>query len=301
MLDKMRRLPFYIVVLYGLLLGTKAQVTAQPLSAPPKTEASIVNRQQMRSLAAAVTNNQQLSGSQESDSFTNTLQQIPAIPLDRGGANESPQKSERVSAAEIPASITSPHSHVWVIKDSQNQPEEQPFAWMVKDAKKQYGDGSTVPLQPILGLLKDTKQTALQMADAGKVTKKSGFDEIVKNTDKVEGLFTLYRNKKTGKIYLEIKPEQLNKNFLGTVTMESGIGERGIYSGVPLNDFLFYFRRVTTTYTLWFAMLTFARALVSRKSDRSTGHLATPSSTPWTSKRRIRNAKPCLSIWGTYS
>jgi len=26
--------------------------------------------------------------------------------------------------------------------------------------------------------------------------------------------------------------------------MESGIGERGIYSGVPLQDFLFYFRRV---------------------------------------------------------
>jgi len=24
--------------------------------------------------------------------------------------------------------------------------------------------------------------------------------------------------------------------------MESGIGERGIYSGVPLQDFLFYFR-----------------------------------------------------------
>jgi len=70
------------------------------------------------------------------------------------------------------------------------------------------------------------------------------FDEVTKNTQKLEGLFTLYRNKDTGKIYLEIKPEQLNKNYLAAITMESGIGERGIYSGMPLQDFLFYFRRI---------------------------------------------------------
>jgi len=70
------------------------------------------------------------------------------------------------------------------------------------------------------------------------------FDEAIKNTEKLEGLFTLYRNKDTGKIYLEVKPEQLDKNYLATITMESGIGERGIYSGMPLQDFLFYFRRV---------------------------------------------------------
>lgn len=70
------------------------------------------------------------------------------------------------------------------------------------------------------------------------------FDRVIKNTEKLEGLFTLYRNKKTDKIYLEIKPEQLNKNYLTTITMESGIGERGIYSGMPLQDLLFYFRQV---------------------------------------------------------
>jgi hypothetical protein len=70
------------------------------------------------------------------------------------------------------------------------------------------------------------------------------FDRVVKDTDKMEGLFALYRHKETGKIYLEIKPNQLNKNYLSTMTMESGIGERGIYSGMPLQDFLFYFRRV---------------------------------------------------------
>lgn len=70
------------------------------------------------------------------------------------------------------------------------------------------------------------------------------FDQVIKETEPLEGLFTLYRDKEQGKIYLEIKPEQLNKNFLATITMESGIGERGIYSGLPLQDLLFYLRRV---------------------------------------------------------
>ncbi len=70
------------------------------------------------------------------------------------------------------------------------------------------------------------------------------FIQIVKISEKLEGLFTLYCNDDFGKIYLEIKPEQLNKDYLATVTLESGIGESGIYSGLPLADFLFYFRRI---------------------------------------------------------
>lgn len=74
--------------------------------------------------------------------------------------------------------------------------------------------------------------------------KPPAFAEVIKNTQKIEGLFTLYRDNQKGKIYLEIKPEQLNKYYLATMTMESGIGERGIYSTTPLQDFVFYFRRV---------------------------------------------------------
>jgi hypothetical protein len=70
------------------------------------------------------------------------------------------------------------------------------------------------------------------------------FNGIVERIDKLEGLFTLYCSEDSGEIYLEIKPEQLNKDYLAIVTLESGIGESGIYSGLPLSDFLFYFRRV---------------------------------------------------------
>ncbi len=72
----------------------------------------------------------------------------------------------------------------------------------------------------------------------------SNFDQAVKNTATLPGLFTLYRHKENGKIFLEIKPEQLNKNYLATITLASGIGEKWLYSGMPLQTFLFYFRRV---------------------------------------------------------
>ncbi|MFN6483294.1 MULTISPECIES: zinc-dependent metalloprotease [unclassified Nostoc] len=62
--------------------------------------------------------------------------------------------------------------------------------------------------------------------------------------DKLEGLFTLYCSEDSGKVFLELQPEQLNKDYLAIVTLESGVGESGIYSGLPLSDFLFYFRRV---------------------------------------------------------
>ncbi|MBD2178488.1 zinc-dependent metalloprotease [Pseudanabaena sp. FACHB-1998] len=70
------------------------------------------------------------------------------------------------------------------------------------------------------------------------------FDEAVKNHEKLTGLFTIYRHKETGKYLAEIKPEQLDRNFLAVMTLESGIGERGLYRGIPLRDLIFNLRRL---------------------------------------------------------
>ncbi|MGE5660362.1 MAG: zinc-dependent metalloprotease [Actinomycetota bacterium] len=69
------------------------------------------------------------------------------------------------------------------------------------------------------------------------------FETLIKNTHKLPGLFTLYNQPETRKFYLEIQPEQLNKKFLCFITLDSGIGEAGIFSGLPLKDFLFQLRR----------------------------------------------------------
>ncbi len=100
-----------------------------------------------------------------------------------------------------------------------------------------------------------TAQTSLNQASSASVNANSDstlagseklllFDEVIKNTEKLEGLFNLYRKKDSAQIYLEIKPEQLNQNFLCIVTLNSGIGQAPLLRGMPLQDIMFYFQQV---------------------------------------------------------
>jgi hypothetical protein len=73
------------------------------------------------------------------------------------------------------------------------------------------------------------------------------FQQITQNLQRIDGLLTLYRDRSSNKLFAEIKAEQLNTNYLCTMTLESGIGEQGIYGGIPLADFLFRFQQVTNT------------------------------------------------------
>src|SRR5262249_18173741 len=81
-----------------------------------------------------------------------------------------------------------------------------------------------------------------QKKDEKKKDDLKDFDEVTKEAQKIEGLFTFYRKKE--KLFPEVKPEQLDHDYPLTMTLESGIGERGVLNGMPLNDFLCRFRRV---------------------------------------------------------
>jgi len=72
----------------------------------------------------------------------------------------------------------------WVVKDT-NKGAQQPLLQLVKDA---FGQSHQITKPPRL------KKSQLQP-----------FAQV-KDTDKLQGLFTLYRHKETGKIYLELKP-----------------------------------------------------------------------------------------------
>jgi len=69
------------------------------------------------------------------------------------------------------------------------------------------------------------------------------YEEFVDGYEKIEGMFTLYRDEETGQTLMEIQPEQLNKNFLCAIALESGIGEAGLISGIPIRDFVFQLRK----------------------------------------------------------
>jgi hypothetical protein len=45
-----------------------------------------------------------------------------------------------------------------------------------------------------------------------------------------------------GQSYLAIQPNQINRNFMMAATLETGIGEAGLFRGWPINDVVFQFR-----------------------------------------------------------
>jgi hypothetical protein len=72
---------------------------------------------------------------------------------------------------------------------------------------------------------------------------KATFDQLIEGSERLEGLLTLYHHPDTGEVYLELYPEDLNQNYLCFSSLESGLGESSIVSGLELNEFLFQWRR----------------------------------------------------------
>ncbi|WP_206069952.1 zinc-dependent metalloprotease [Nodosilinea sp. P-1105] len=69
------------------------------------------------------------------------------------------------------------------------------------------------------------------------------FDEVVKDLEVSEGYFNLYRDPERPRALLGIKPQQLNQNLLLIATLESGLGEAGLFRGWPINDLMIQFRQ----------------------------------------------------------
>jgi hypothetical protein len=208
------RLTFYIILLHGLFLGIATASAKSPVVNRVETELS-ANHKVVEGLVTA------RSGDKSNSQLTTETSSTKISGL-------SPDKINISQKQRLPS------GQVWVVNQNKHV-QPQPFIWVVKDSKK-------AGYQPFLQVAKPpAKPNSRNPAAKDDL---EPFDEVVKDTQKSGGLFTIYRNKEKNKIYLEIKPEQLNKNYLATATLESGIGERGIYSGMPLQDFLFYFQRV---------------------------------------------------------
>ena len=71
--------------------------------------------------------------------------------------------------------------------------------------------------------------------------KEKAFADIVKDAQVIKGLFTLYRTDE--KVFLEILPEQLEKIYLASLTLDSGIGEAGFYAAAMAGESPFVFHK----------------------------------------------------------
>jgi len=175
------------------------------------------------------------------------LPRTPArMPIVASSSLSSPNPAQTDRSQKYPASIPSPTAAlVSPLPRPSSQSLAEPTPPLVAKKKDGVGnlrnelepevDGSRFQFIPLLtnAKKKDKNNEDLQP-----------FEEAIANTEKLSGLFTLYRQQDTGKLYLEIQPDQLNRNFLGIATLESGLGDLGLYSGWPIRDFLFQFRRV---------------------------------------------------------
>ncbi|SVB16805.1 uncharacterized protein METZ01_LOCUS169659, partial [marine metagenome] len=72
---------------------------------------------------------------------------------------------------------------------------------------------------------------------------KKPFSNIIQNFEKVEGLFTLYWNRKNNQAYVAILPEQLEKIYLAGLTRQSGDGYY-LDGSSMMNEYPFMFRKV---------------------------------------------------------
>ena len=75
----------------------------------------------------------------------------------------------------------------------------------------------------------DSTETEEQEAEAeeeeeDEEDKDPDFDEVVEDFDKIEGLFDLYRDEEENKVYLAIRPEQLDQIYLCSLTRTQGDG-----------------------------------------------------------------------------
>jgi hypothetical protein len=71
--------------------------------------------------------------------------------------------------------------------------------------------------------------------------KEKTIEEVTKDFEKLEGLFTLYRKKEAGKdtIYMEVRRDQLEKLYFLQATVSDGLPTFFLAAGTPINDILF--------------------------------------------------------------
>jgi len=77
-----------------------------------------------------------------------------------------------------------------------------------------------------------------------KKEKDKPFDEVVKDLEKIEGLFTFYRDNEENKVLLEILPEQFGKDYILSTKVEQATGERGLYGTIMDTQLVFQWRRL---------------------------------------------------------
>lgn len=105
----------------------------------------------------------------------------------------------------------------------------------------QSGDGTGKPDR------RTNTSAAPQPDSAGKEQKpapEKNFATEIAGLDVQDGFVTVYRDRKKQKLLAALRPEQLNRYYLMVTSISRGVGEFGLYRGMPLQDFPLTLRQV---------------------------------------------------------
>ena len=94
------------------------------------------------------------------------------------------------------------------------------------------------------GAQKETAKESKNNAIKGNLASLKSFDEVTKDAELKPGYLDLYIREE--KIWLAIKPEQLEKPFFFSVNIPRSVGERGLYGSQMGSYFIAYFHRSGT-------------------------------------------------------
>jgi hypothetical protein len=86
----------------------------------------------------------------------------------------------------------------------------------------------------------DPKKPEASQGEAKK-EKLKPFEEVVRGTETLSGLFTVYRSDEH--LYFEILPERLGRSLFWAATLDRGVGDGGLVRGVPFGTEVVEFRK----------------------------------------------------------
>jgi hypothetical protein len=70
------------------------------------------------------------------------------------------------------------------------------------------------------------------------------FEEVIKEMEKIEGLFTFYRKADEDKVLVELLPNQFDRDYIFSAKVEQATGERGLYGTIMSGEFVFQWRQL---------------------------------------------------------
>ena len=88
-----------------------------------------------------------------------------------------------------------------------------------------------LPTALLLSIAALSSPLAAQEADEEDETENKTIAEITENSDRFDGLFTLYRDRDSGQSYLEIGAEQLDREYIYMAVSTDGVVQGGHFRG----------------------------------------------------------------------